>query len=155
VGLVFQLLTLVVPSGIPKEDPESEVIGKKFENESVLTASERRKFGRRARWLVRSVSEAFLNPGKFPIRMLFNANFIFISVYIPWDAEEYYLDCVKGARDKSRIKFPNPKFGDFSRPLTLVDTRGRIVLWYLPRLLCLELQVSVYDNLSQSRPTHL
>ena len=56
-------------------------------------------------------------------------------VYIPWDAKEYYEEHIKGGRDKKRIKFPNPQFGSFSSPLTVVDSKGRIVLWYLPGLL--------------------
>jgi len=42
---------------------------------------------------------------------------------------------VKGGGDKKRKKFPNPQFGSFSEPLTVVDSKGRIILWYLPGLL--------------------
>ena len=65
------------------------------------------------------------------------------KVEIPWDVEEYYVRHVKGGRDKKRIKFPNPSFGKFSEPLTVVDSKGRIVLWYLPGLLSHEQLVSV------------
>jgi hypothetical protein len=56
-------------------------------------------------------------------------------VQIPWDVEDYYVEHVKGGRDRKRRKFPNPFFGAFSEPLTVVDVKGRIVLWYLPGLL--------------------
>jgi hypothetical protein len=56
-------------------------------------------------------------------------------VRIPWDVEAYYLHSVKGKKDRKRERFPNPRLGLFSEPLTLVDIRGRIVLWYLPGLL--------------------
>jgi hypothetical protein len=65
----------------------------------------------------------------------------YIIVYIPWDAEQYYVEHVKGMGDPNRIKFPNPELGSFSQPLTVVDSRGRIVLWYLPGLLSEEHQV--------------
>jgi len=64
-----------------------------------------------------------------------------VVVYIPWDVEQYYLECVKGQKDRKRIRFPNPQFGAFSEPLTVVDSRGRIVLWYLPGLLSQQHQV--------------
>jgi len=56
--------------------------------------------------------------------------------------EDYYYQHVKGHQDKKRIRFPNPSFGRFSDPLTVVDVKGRIVLWYLPVLLSEEQQVS-------------
>jgi hypothetical protein len=46
-------------------------------------------------------------------------------------------------KDKKRNEYPNPNFGEFSDPLTVVDVKGRIVLWYLPGLLSLEQQVGV------------
>jgi hypothetical protein len=55
--------------------------------------------------------------------------------------EEFYREHVVAGRDKNRIKFPNPFFGEFSEPLTLVDSKGRIGLWYLPGLLSKEQQV--------------
>ena len=55
-----------------------------------------------------------------------------LSVHIPWDVDEYYSNNIKGGRDKKRIQFPNPQFGSQSKPLTVVDSKGRIVLWYLP-----------------------
>jgi hypothetical protein len=57
------------------------------------------------------------------------------TVRIPWDVEEYYLKRIKAGGDKGHVKFPNPQFGTFSDPLTVVDTKGRIILWYLPGLL--------------------
>ena len=56
-------------------------------------------------------------------------------MYLNWDIEDYYKKCVKGGCDKKRIRFPNPHFGSFSEPLTVVDVKGRIILWYLPDLL--------------------
>jgi hypothetical protein len=41
---------------------------------------------------------------------------------------------VQKGGDKNRRNFPNPEFGRFSKPLTVVDSKGRIVLWYLPGL---------------------
>jgi hypothetical protein len=64
-----------------------------------------------------------------------------MAVYIPWSIEDYYNEHVKGGRDKKRLKFPNPLLGKFSEPLTLVDSKGRIVLWYLPQLVCSEQMV--------------
>lgn len=77
-----------------------------------------------------------------------------ISVYIPWDVEEYYRNHVQGGRDKKRMGFPNPMFGTFSKPLTLVDVKGRIVLWYLPGLLSAKLLVSVYEDQSPNSLTY-
>jgi hypothetical protein len=50
---------------------------------------------------------------------------------------------VKGGKDKKRVKFPILSLGKYSEPLTLVDVKGRIVLWYLPGLLSHEQQVFV------------
>jgi hypothetical protein len=64
-----------------------------------------------------------------------------LPVYIEWDIEEYYKKHLKAGNDKKRVNFPNPSFGAFSEPLTVVDSKGRIVLWYLPGLLSPEQQV--------------
>jgi hypothetical protein len=56
-------------------------------------------------------------------------------VYVLWDVEEYYTKCVKAGRDRKHFEFSNPEFGAFSEPLTVVDLKCRIILWYLPRLL--------------------
>ena len=63
------------------------------------------------------------------------------AVHIPWDTAEYHR---KRKQDEKlcRIKFPDPKLGAFSEPLTVVDLDGRIILWYLPGLLSVEQQVS-------------
>lgn len=71
-----------------------------------------------------------------------NHYLIFWTVQIPWDIEEYYWEHVKFGRDEKRKKYPNPSFGKFSEPLTVVDRKGRIILWYLPGLISLEQQVS-------------
>jgi len=61
---------------------------------------------------------------------------------ISWDAEEYYLQHVKRGLDKGRKRFPNPSFGEISKPVTIVDKEGRILAWYLPGLLSPEQLVS-------------
>jgi hypothetical protein len=58
-----------------------------------------------------------------------------VEVPIPWDVENYYDEHVKKGQDKKRKRYPNPHLGTFSEPLTVVDTSGRIVLWYLPGML--------------------
>ena len=51
---------------------------------------------------------------------------------MPWDMDEYYVEVVKGKTDKNCLKYPNPNFGLHSEPLTVVDIKCHIVLWYLP-----------------------
>ena len=58
--------------------------------------------------------------------------------------EEYYIEHVKKRRDRNRKKFPNPQLGSFLHPLTVVDSKGRIILWYLPGLLSEQHQVGVF-----------
>ena len=70
--------------------------------------------------------------------------------YLSWDIEEYYLQHIKSGSDPKRLRFPNPQFGAFSEPLTVVDSKGRIVLWYLPGLLSVYQQVSKIQLLWQS-----
>jgi hypothetical protein len=75
------------------------------------------------------------------------------TVYVPWDAEEYYAECVKARtehREKNKHKFPLPSFGSYGCPLTVVDVRGRIVLWYLPGLLSIRQQVSLKKSCHHS-----
>lgn len=106
----------------------------------VLKQSNDRKYGEDVRKLVKLVCMAFLNPSGLPdLSLLFVAYYL---VNIPWDVEEYYLECIKGKKDPKRIGFPNPQFGIHSEPLTVVDSRGRIVLWYLPGLLSGRYEVS-------------
>jgi hypothetical protein len=69
---------------------------------------------------------------------------ILFTVFIPLDVDNYYKEHVKQKRDKKRIKFPNPLFGSFSKPLTVVDVKGWIVLWYLPGLLSTAQKVVVF-----------
>jgi hypothetical protein len=76
--------------------------------------------------------------------MIYRAYLAHLVVYIPWDAEQYFSEQIKGKKDPSRVKFPNPHFGAFSEPLTVVDSRGRIILWYLPGLLSDQHQVSLF-----------
>jgi len=102
--------------------------------------SQQRQQGKNIRRLLKIVAEAYLNPCE-SVSFLFYNYFEHILVRIPWDVEDYYKKHVKGGRDKKRIEFPNPHFGSHSKPLTLVDSQGRIVLWYLPDLLPSSLQV--------------
>lgn len=74
-----------------------------------------------------------------------------MTVYIPWDIEEFYIQHVRGGGDKKREEFPNPQFGLFSEPLTVVDAKGRIVLWYLPDLLSEEEEVNFIFSLGNCR----
>jgi hypothetical protein len=69
----------------------------------------------------------------------------YVTVYIPWDIEDFYRERVKAGKDKKGVKYPNPSFGVFSEPLTVVDSKDRIVLWYLPELLSSEHQVGVLE----------
>lgn len=50
-------------------------------------------------------------------------------VYIGFDIQEFYR---KNATGKT---FTNPRIGLVDRPATLVDSLGRIVIWYLPNIL--------------------
>jgi hypothetical protein len=98
-----------------------------------------RQHGKNMRRLVKLVSAAFLNPREFE-KISKTADFKNLSVYVPWDAEEFYIQVVKGGKDKKREKFPSPEFGFHSKPLIVVDIKGRIILWYLPGL------VSIYEE---------
>jgi hypothetical protein len=62
---------------------------------------------------------------------------------MPWDVEDYYKIHVKLGKDQKRVSFPDPMFGAHSEPLTVVDLKGRIVLWYLPGLLSVHQKVNV------------
>ena len=64
---------------------------------------------------------------------------------INWDVEKYYQKHVRCGGDEKRKKFPNPNFGKFSDPLTVVDDEGQIVLWYIPGLLSDEQLVGVHS----------
>jgi hypothetical protein len=72
---------------------------------------------------------------------VFSKEFYF-TVYINWDVNDYYKKHVQSGFDKKHQKFPNPEFGCFSKPLTVVDSKGHIILWYLPGLLSEEVEVS-------------
>jgi len=101
-----------------------------------------RSFGQDIRRLLKLVCAAFLNPSKWT--HISCENLAHILVKIPWDIDDYYKERVKMKKDKKRVKFPNPKMGAFSHPLTVVDSKGRIVLWYLPGLLSGQHQVSIF-----------
>ena len=66
-----------------------------------------------------------------------------LAVYVPWDIKEYYDKCVKGSYSRNDLDFPNPQLGSFSDPLTVVDVKGRIILWYIPGLMSKYHQVSI------------
>ena len=103
-----------------------------------------RKHGQDARHLLKIVCSAYLNPGEFQELSIMRFRIDLIEVYIPWDVKKFYKNGVKGRGDDKFDPFPNPKFGFYSDPLTVVDVKGRIVLWYLPGLLSEEQEVSVY-----------
>jgi hypothetical protein len=96
--------------------------------------------GKDMRRLLKLVCSAFLNPGGFQ-RQANNFILIQFEVRIPWDVLNFYNIHVKEGRKGSLDNFPNPNFGYFSEPLTVVDEKGRIVLWYLPGLLSEEQKV--------------
>lgn len=59
--------------------------------------------------------------------------------------KKVYIDCSvadlpKGALISKILK--NPHFGSISAPATVVDMRGKILIWYLPNLLSLDQQVN-------------
>lgn len=56
---------------------------------------------------------------------------------VPWDVEEFFF-----AKDKGT--FPNPNFGFIDKPAIFVDSKGRIVIWYLPGILLPPRQVWAY-----------
>lgn len=67
-------------------------------------------------------------------------------MYIPWDVEDYHFKR-KQNNERAQKKFPNPNFGAFSEALTVVNSKGQIVLWYLPGLLSVQQQVRLPYNL--------
>jgi len=109
-------------------------------------SSERRFLGRDIRRLVKIVHAAILNPCEcmadtFRYSVIHGVD----AVYVPWDVEDYYAECVKPRweeREMNKHRFPCPSLGSYNCPLTIVDIRGRIALWYLPGLLSARQQVS-------------
>jgi len=94
----------------------------------------RQTHGQDMRQLLKMVCEAILNPYECTGAMDTILIQTFLQVYINWDVDQYYAECVKGGADKhakNRHRFPNPSLGSYSRPLTVVDIRGQIVLWYI------------------------
>lgn len=63
----------------------------------------------------------------------------FASDVIPWDAAEF-----AASKTKSPQKFPPPDFGLKTEPAIFVDVKGRILAWYLPRVLLPPRQVSLF-----------
>jgi hypothetical protein len=68
-----------------------------------------------------------------------------LSVLIDWDIEEY----IKLA-SHSRSRLPRPALGHISVPATILDKRGRIILWYLPGILLPSRQVFLTINFNKS-----
>jgi hypothetical protein len=60
------------------------------------------------------------------------------SDYLPWDAAEF-----AATSHRTLKKFLLPSFGLIAEPAIVVDSHGRIVLWYLPGLLLPPRQASV------------
>ena len=58
--------------------------------------------------------------------------------YLDWNIEEY-----ASASNNARPTFPAPKLGCTDQPATVVDCKGRIILWYLPGLLLPHRQVNL------------
>lgn len=68
-------------------------------------------------------------------------------VTVPWDAESFARAVIArripadtplspaSVDQKLMSKFPTPKLGSFEEPMTLVDSCGRILIWYLPGVL--------------------
>jgi hypothetical protein len=53
-----------------------------------------------------------------------------------------------GKKMRHLMKVPNPKFGRFLESLTVVDSKGQIVFWYLPDLLSEEVEVGFFSLFS-------
>lgn len=91
------------------------------------------------RRLVKIVSKAIMNPRESISRLrgslLTSTD---LTGYIRWDVEEYFSQKVQ---QKKRWPLPIPILGQISEPLTVVDQKGRIILWYLPGLLSNRQQV--------------
>ena len=71
-------------------------------------------------------------------------------VYVEWDIEEYttqYVFVSAADQIKNQSRFPCPNLGKHDHPLTVVDCKGRILLWYLPKLLSLMQQVRLKNQL--------
>jgi hypothetical protein len=92
------------------------------------------------------VTAALLNPS-----MLYHDIFwpiLILLVYVPWDLALYAKHVKKGLPTPASIaklqkKFPNPMLGFVNEPATLVDTAGRLMLWYLPGIIDPQQVVSV------------
>ena len=56
--------------------------------------------------------------------------------------EKYYNECIKKKNPRNMKDFPHLSLGRKSSPLTVVDSKGRIILWYLPELLEMKHKVS-------------
>lgn len=104
-----------------------------------IELSNERKFGQDIRRLIKLVCKAILNPSK--LAYIFHPILAYVLVYIPWNIEEYYLECIKGKNNPTRTKFPNPQLGAISEPATIVDSEGHIAIWFLPGLLSNQHQV--------------
>ena len=102
--------------------------------------SEARRSGMDMRHLVRLVCQAFLNPSEFNDPSALPNVECFYSLH----PLEYYTKCIKAGCNQKQFKFLNPEFGAFSEPLTVVDSKGCIILWYYPGLMPNHQQISIY-----------
>jgi hypothetical protein len=103
---------------------------------------------KRFKSIVKMVADAFVNPstGRTPPCTLCQCTHVdkYCAVYIGFDAEEFNRRKVTGE------SFPNPQIGLVDVPATFVDSRGRIVVWYLPDLLPPHIHVRALEDQSQT-----
>jgi hypothetical protein len=57
------------------------------------------------------------------------------SVKIDWDIEEYVHRLPNKNSSRFKRDFPDLNLGYQNMPAVIIDSKGRIVIWYLPRLL--------------------
>jgi len=91
------------------------------------------------RWIVKIVAEAYANPGKRFV--ITNAQLIPTCnlVYVDFDVEEFANRKNKGL-GPSNSKTIN--LGSLDKPATIVDVKGRIIIWFLPEILTSDVHVS-------------
>jgi len=91
------------------------------------------------RRLRKIIEAAFRNPRQWtqPIESQY-INIGYHPDVVSWDAEQFHA-----ARNKSHKKFPPLSSRLIDKPATIVDCKGRIILWYLPGFLLPARQVRV------------
>ena len=91
-----------------------------FEEARSNSPPERRIFGKDMRCPVKVVNAAILNPCESMTvkRTVLQGSLQMVdSVYVPWDVEEYYAECVKAQtehQEKNKHRFPLPSLGSYS-----------------------------------------